>query len=127
MKGFVVFIIVALLSLGLSLILFGCFHWSNFWPLFSLPSAFLAWYIPHLFYGFKTQAEIDLEDIALDAKAFNTLREFSYAVGGAFLLLTYGIPVLIWFNSSLPWDATYVFFASFTCFALAFMLWWKRL
>lgn len=127
MKGFIVFLIVALLSAGLSLILFGCFHWSNFWCLFSIPCAFLAWFVPHLFYGFKTRTEIDLLDIPMDERAFYTLREFAYAVGAALLLLTFAIPVLVWFNSSLPWDATYVFFASFVCWSIAFMLWWRRL
>ncbi len=114
--------LVFLLAAGLSLLLFVCVHYQNWWGLFVLMACSVAVVVPNVCFSYDPR-HVSLLDIDMEEEAFVRCRELGWSVGIIMWLFSYAIPVLAWYNSGLRWDAVLQLYACITFFGWSFLLW----
>jgi hypothetical protein len=91
---------VLLTLIAVALLLFACIHWRNGWCLFVAIPCVLAFFLPEMCSNYKPVSDVDLSQIAYSPETFQTCRELGWTAAVAFVLVAYGIPVLVWYNSA---------------------------
>lgn len=112
--------LVASAMTSICLLLFACFHWHNFWPIFTIVPCLLAVFIPSICYGYD-----DPETVrhAMDQETFHNCRELSYAIAALLLLSSYGVPALVWYNAKFHVAGVLVVYGAITLATWSFLLW----
>lgn len=114
---------VALVScamLSICVLLFACFHWHNFWSLFTILPCVFAFFVPAICYGYQDPETVRT---AMDPETFQNCRELSYATAALLLLSAYGVPALAWYNAGFRLGGVLTVYVAITLATWAYLFW----
>jgi len=110
--------------LGISLLIFACAHWHNWWSLFTFLPCLIAFFLPALYFGYDDEDTArDQTKKSMDPDTLRNCRELTWALSSLLLLSSYGVPVLAWYNSGFHWHGVLVVDGALTAAMWAFVLW----
>lgn len=112
--------LVAFAMLSIFLLLFACFHWHNFWSLFTVLPCVIAFFVPAICYGYQDPETVQT---AMDPETFQNCRELSYATAALLLLSAYGVPALAWYNAGFRMGGVLTVYGAITLATWAYLFW----
>ena len=123
-----IFSIVLLLLVSTTAFTFACAHYHNWWSLFIWLACALAFFTPAVCYNYTDSGEdLAFHDVSqrVDETTFRNCRELGWSMAAVFLLGSYGIPVLAWYNDppGFHWGGVLIVYGSLTCAVWAYVLW----
>lgn len=117
-----VLLFVLFILIGFILFFFSCFHYQDFWSLFSLLALIVAYFSPALCFGYDDphMQEYRMKDMYPETR--KSMVEMGWAFGGIFFIISYIPPVLAWYNAHLGWAGVVMIFTAITLWMWAYIL-----
>jgi len=117
-----VFLFVFFILIGFILIFFACFHYNDFWSLFSILALIIGYNCPALCFGYDdpNMQEYRMKDLYPETRT--SLAEMGWAFGGIFYLVSFLPPVLAWYNAHLGWAGVVMVFMALTVWMWAYIM-----
>lgn len=104
MKALFTLFSLAFVLVGFFLIIFACSHYDNHWCYLLIPLGILAFVIPQVCWNYNRGPSAFLNVHNIDAERWDRSREMGWSAAALVYLCMYALPIVVWYNSSLPWQ-----------------------